>query len=368
MTVSYHLPRFPLDVCVFPDSYFSARERWLTLLSRLPRATDHLSFSCPDVGPEGESLFTDSVWIGPKAAPRVVVLISGTHGIEGYAGSAIQIDHLLMLAEGHIVLPEDTAVLIIHALTPWGYAWRRRCDADGIDLNRNFVDFSAPLPRNDGYMELREALLLADIPSRQQRLADFERRHGRIALEKAVSAGQYKDPKGPFYGGNQPSHGRQVIERLFEIYALAQRDLAVIDLHTGLGAYGYGEVICDHQPGSAGTAAALRCYGDSVTLPFLGTSSSVPKTGLLDYAWHKIMNARSCYITLEFGSFSTDRLFEVLLRDHQLWAEPAAMALRREHGRAMLQHFCPDDQAWREMVLFRARQVIAQAMAGLSAR
>jgi hypothetical protein len=361
--MSYHLPFVSLNTDVFPDGYAEARQRWLALLSGVAFVS-HQTFPYASAGPDGEPLFTDSVWIGPEAADRVIVLLGGTHGIEGYAGSAIQIDHLQMLVIGHIALPERTALLIVHALTPWGYAWRRRCDADGIDLNRNFVDFSQPLPANDGYTELREALFLDDAEQRRELLADFERRHGRIALEKAVSAGQYHDPKGPFYGGNKPSHGRQVIERLIESHALPKRDLTVIDLHTGLGAYGYGEVICDHEPGSAGTAEAVRLYGDSVTLPLLGTSSSVPKTGLLDYAWHNIMNARSCYVTLEFGSYSTDRLFEVLLRDHQLWAEPAPIEQRRQHSLAMLRHFCPRDRAWREMVLFRARQVIAQAFAG----
>lgn len=363
--MSYSLPLAPLSVDVFPERYALARQHWLALLSRLPVPVLQHTFICAGASPEGEPLFTDSAWIGPEDARRVVVLLSGTHGIEGFAGSAIQIDHLRMLCAGQFALPAETALLIVHALTPWGYAWLRRCDEEGIDLNRNFVDFTRPLPINVGYSELRAELFLDDAEQRQRRLAEFERDHGRVELEKAVSGGQYSDPQGPFFGGNRPSHGRQVVERLFEHHALAQRDLAVIDLHTGLGAYGYGEVICDHAPDSAGTRTARHLYGESVALPLLGTSSSVPKLGLLDYAWHAIMNDESCYVTLEFGSFSTDRLFEVLLRDHQLWAEPAAIDLRRQHGLAMLRHFCPSDRAWREMVLFRARQVIAQALAGL---
>jgi hypothetical protein len=105
-------------------------------------------------------------------------------------------------------------------------------------------------------------------------------------------------------------------------------------------------------------------YGDSVTLPFLGTSSSVPKTGLLDYTWHSIMNELSCYVTLEFGTFSTDQLFEILLKDHQLWAQTDNEQARIEHSRIMLHHFYPADQSWQEMVLFRARQVIAQGLQG----
>lgn len=364
--MSYCLPLAAIDTAVFPASYAAARQRWLAQLNKLSCSTQCLPYACPGSGPDGEELVTDTVWIGPEDASRVLVLLGGTHGIEGFAGSAVQIDQLGLIADGLSVMPADTAVLMVHALTPWGYAWQRRCDADGVDLNRNAVDFSRPLPENKDYDLLKDALYLPDAAQRELALAEFERQHGRVALEKAVSAGQYHDPSGPFYGGKAPAHGRRVCEDLIREYALQQRDLAVIDLHTGLGSYGYGEIICDHRPDSAGTRAARSLYGDSVALPLLGTSSSVPKIGLLDYAWHAIMNERSCYVTLEFGTFSTDQLFEILLRDHQLWAKPDNEPARLEHSKIMRRHFYPNDKAWREMVLFRARQVIAQGLHGVS--
>jgi len=361
--MSSYLPFAAIDTELFPANYSSGRERWLAELGgKMPC----FSYPCPGAGPEGEALFTDTVWIGPEDAAKVVVLIGGTHGIEGFAGSAIEIDVLRLIAGGHIVIPANTAVLMVHALTPWGYAWLRRCDADGVDLNRNVVDFSRPLPENIGYEALKPALFLNDAQQRKRAFAEFEQLRGREALEKAISAGQYSDPAGPFYGGLAPAHGRLVVEDLMRKYSLQQRDLAVIDLHTGLGSFGYGEIICDHQPDSQATKVARLWYGDSVTLPLLGTSSSVPKLGLLDYAWHAIMNERSCYITLEFGTYRTDQLFEVLLRDHQLWAQSDNDLARREHSQLMRQHFCPNDQAWKEMVLFRGRQVINQALRGIS--
>lgn len=364
--MSYRLPLAAIDTAVFPGSYAAGRQRWLAQLNKLSCHTRCQPYPCNGVGPEGEELVTDTVWIGPEDASRVLVLLGGTHGIEGFAGSAIQIDLLGLIANGLSVIPADSAVLMAHALTPWGYAWQRRCDADGVDLNRNIVDFSKPLPENKDYALLKDAFYLADAGQRKIALTEFERQHGRVALEKAISAGQYSDPSGPFYGGNAPAHGRLVCEDLMSHYALGERDLAVIDLHTGLGPYGYGEIICDHQPDSAGTRIAQNRYGDSVALPFLGTSTSVPKTGLLDYAWHAIMNERSCYVTLEFGTFSTDQLFEILLRDHQLWAQPDNRQARLDHSKIMRRHFYPDAQAWQEMVLFRARQVIAQALQEVS--
>lgn len=358
-----YLPVAVIDTELFPANYASGRQHWLAELGSDMRC---FSYPCSGTSPEGEALFTDTVWIGPDDAAKVVVLIGGTHGVEGFAGSAIEIDALRLITGGKLVIPANMAVLMIHALTPWGYAWLRRCDADGVDLNRNAVDFSRPLPENIGYEALKPALLSNDAQQRKTVFAAFELSHGREALEKAISAGQYSDPSGPFYGGIAPAHGRLVVEDLMRKYALHQRDLAVIDIHTGLGSFGYGEIICDHQPDSPATKVARHWYGDSVTLPLLGTSSSVPKFGLLDYAWHAIMNERSCYITLEFGTYRTDQLFEVLLRDHQLWAQSDNDLARREHSQLMRQHFCPNDKAWQEMVLFRARQVISQALRGLS--
>lgn len=366
MSSSLSLAAF--DTTVFPSDYASGRKTWLKSLSGQIKPFKHLPYTCAGVlGPNDVELVTDTVWIGSEDASNVLVLIGGTHGIEGFVGCAVQVDHFNLITSRQLIIPSNTAILMIHALTPWGYAWQRRCDQDGVDLNRNSVDFSRPLPVNSGYEELRSALFLAEPEQRKVAIETFEMKHGRIALECAISGGQHTDPAGPFYGGDKPSHGRKVCEDLMQRYSLQQRDLAVIDLHSGLGSFGYGEIICDHHPNSPATAVACQWYGESVTLPALGTSSSVPKTGLLDYAWHAIMNDKSCYITLEFGTFSTDRLFEILLRDHQLWAQPDTLQARIDHRKIMHHHFCPDDQAWKEMVLFRARQVIAQALRGLSA-
>lgn len=356
-----------IDTEVFPPDYASARQRWLRQLATLPYPPDVRTYPCAGAGPDGETLQTDSVWIGEQQAANVVVVIAGTHGVEGFAGSAAQIDLLRLLTEFDLVIPERTALLLVHALTPWGYAWSRRCDQDGVDLNRNAVDFSRPLPETPEYRLLRPAIFMADPQARRAALQAFGETHGRPALEKAVSGGQYLDPTGPFYGGAQPAHGRLVCEDLIRQYGLAERRLAVVDLHTGLGAYGYGEIICDHAPDSAGAALARQWYGDSVTLPWAGTSSSVPKLGLLDYLWHAAMDGSGCYVTLEFGTYSTDQLFDVLLRDHQLWAQTGNEVERIAHGKLMRRHFNPADPAWREMVLFRARQVVVQALRGVSA-
>ena len=362
--MSIRLTYTDIDTGVFPVDYSHGRQQWLDAVARLSQR--QRPYPCAGHGPDNEALFTDTAWIGNDEAENVMVLLAGTHGVEGLTGSAIQSDLLQLLACGNFVIPTNSALLLVHALTPWGYAWLRRCDADGVDLNRNAVDFSRPLPDNPDYDRLRWAMFETDSNQRRQAFADYEREYGRVALEKAISGGQYLDPAGPFYGGQAPAHGRLVCEDIIRHHSLSQRRLALIDLHTGLGSYGYGEIICDHAPDSDGAMVAKQWYGDATTLPLAGTSSSVPKLGLLDYAWHAIMDKNSCYITLEFGTYSTDCLFETLLRDHQLWAKTDNAAERMAHAKLMRRHFCPNDSAWQEMVLFRARQVIAQGLRGVS--
>jgi hypothetical protein len=365
MTLQSNLPEPSL--ATFPKRYADACVLWRQHLSSLRIPAGQRSFSEQHSAPDGTPLATDTAWIGAADAENLLVILGGTHGIEGFAGTAVICDLLACLTHGQ--LPGNLAVLCVHALNPWGYAWHRRCDADGVDLNRNCIDFGQQLPRNPGYEELRPALFEPDSKRRQQAFQAYIDTWGQTAFEIAVSGGQYHDPTGPFYGGNRPAHGRRVVETLIADYRLGEKRLGVIDVHTGLGEWGNGEIICDHQPGSDGADTARRWYGARCTLPALGTSSSVPKTGLLDYAWHAIMPTGSCYITLEYGTYATQELFEVLLADHRFWAEHGAAAARHPERAALVEHmrahFCPDDREWRRQVLLQARRAIRQAMQGL---
>ena len=145
--------------------------------------------------------------------------------------------------------------------------------------------------------------------------------------------------------------------------------VAVVDIHSGLGPYGYGEIISDHPPASSGAAMAKRWFGDSVTEPACGTSTSVPKAGLLDYAWHAAFGDRGCYVTLEFGTYTVDEMFEVLREenyytqhDRRVGIEATTLQAVR---RRLRDYFFPDKDDWKEMILFRSAQVLCQALEGL---
>jgi hypothetical protein len=358
-----------LDGDAFADDYAGARRRFLNAARAAGAAIT--SYAHPLAGPGGEDLATDVAWLGPENASRVLVLQSAMHGVEGFCGAGAQADCLAHPPE----LPADTALLAIHAINPHGFAWLRRVTEDGVDLNRNFVDFSEPLPQNPGYDALADAIVPADpspdsLAAADARLAAYEAAHGRTAFEVALTGGQYRHPHGLFYGGTAPTWSRTITEAIVANHGLAARGrVALIDYHTGLGPFGYGEPICDHPPGSAGARLARAWYGDSVTEPALGTSSSVAKHGLSDYGWQALVGDGLVFVALEFGTYDVASMIRVLRADHQLhaagavdWRDARTQAIKA----AMRRHFYPGTTDWRQAVLFRSRQVIAQALRGLS--
>ncbi|MCG6938458.1 MAG: M14 family metallopeptidase [Gammaproteobacteria bacterium] len=354
----------------FSDNYTDAQQKFKQLGHGQPEHRAYREFVYPQTGPNAETLLTAVSWHGDTDAPCLLVLQSATHGVEGFAGSAIQLDTLQTLTGKS--LPAGVAVLYIHVLNPFGFAWLRRVNEDGVDLNRNFVDFTRPLPTNTGYAQLADKILpasLADWESATQALTEYANEFGQQALELAVSGGQYQFADGLFYGGTHPSQTRLNLEQIMADFDIVKRKrVAVIDIHSGLGPFGYGEVICDHPPGSTGVKLAKQWYGNSVTEPALGSSTSVTKLGLIDYLWQQQLAEKVCFVTLEFGTYTVDEMFEVLRRDHYLhrnsvaWSAPETQQVKQ----AVRRFFYPGTADWQEMVLMRGRQCVRQALQGLS--
>lgn len=355
----------------FATDYAGGRAKFLDACRALGIATEtHVH---PLRGPRGEELATDTAWVGPADARFVVGVISGTHGVEGFCGSGAQVDWLL--AGGPAALPRETAVLLIHAVNPFGWAWLSRTTEDNVDLNRNWIDYAQPLPPGGGYEEIAALLVPEDIDGPARAAADaaiatFRATRTQEQWFRAVSSGQYRDPHGLFFGGTAPTWSRRTEETIIARHQLAAREaVAVIDMHTGLGPYGYGEPISHMPQGSRARDRVMRLWGESVTEPARGTSVSTLRTGLSAFGWRELLGERLAFVTFEFGTFKMDQVLDALRGDCWArrrglnWEDPRQTELRAATRRA----FYPDTDSWRELVLARTRQGIRQALAGIGA-
>jgi hypothetical protein len=353
----------------FSADYTTARARFRAAAERaggVLRAYDN-----PHRGPGGEALVTDCAWFGPKDAGKVLVILSGTHGVEGFCGSGLQLD---WLEEGNAAaLPAGHAALLVHAVNPHGFAWIRRVTEENVDLNRNFIDFSQKLPENPDYDALADALVPPALSGpgwdkAEAKIAAFRAARGDAAFHAARSAGQYKFADGLFFGGTGPTWARRTEEAIIADYDLAKRrHVAAIDLHTGLGPFGYGELIVMQPLDSAAGKRFIGWY-DCVSPMGDPNSPATTRAGVCPPYWEERLGDRVTFVTLEFGTRPRWTVFGALRADHWLhahtnvdWSDAETQRIKADLKDA----FFPDSAAWREMVLFRGRQVLRQARDGL---
>ncbi len=354
----------------FSADYAEARSRFLAAAKA---AGAQMSvYRNPARGPAGEDLTTDVAWLGPADAERVLVTISATHGAEGFCGSGAQVG---WFESGlHREAPAGTALLQIHAINPYGFAWLRRVTEDNVDLNRNFIDHGATYPVNDGYEELHAAICPPEwtdavIAQTRAVFEAYAEKHGPRGLQSAISGGQYSHADGIFFGGNAEAWSRQTLLAIFAKLLSRARHVAVVDYHTGLGPRGYGERICVHAPDSDSLARAGQWYDDDITSPFLGSSSSVELFGVNLTAMEEALpHARMTGIALEYGTLPTEQVKLALRADNWLHVHgkvdsPKGRAIKGQIREAFYQ----DADDWKQMIWDRAVETQRLALAGLAA-
>ena len=352
----------------FSADYAEARARFCEAAAEAGGALERIAN--PNRGPDGGDLSTDVAWLGPRDAERVLVMVSATHGVEGFCGSGAQID---WLRRGEAqALPKGTAALLIHAINPYGFAWLRRVTEENIDLNRNWLDFSQPPPENPGYDQLAAATVPETWTAESQAatslvLRAYGEAHGPAALQQALSGGQYRHPRGVYYGGDAPCWARRTQEQIYRAYLGQAGKVAILDYHTGLGPWGYAEPIMSDPRGSAAFARGQSWFGAAVTTPLDGTSTSAVTSGdNLEAAPDLAPQAEVTGLALEFGTVSMARVFHALRADAWLHAHgdpasPEGQAIKAEIRAA----FYGDADDWKGMVCGQSLTATRQAVTGL---
>ncbi|MBK6869260.1 MAG: M14 family metallopeptidase [Burkholderiales bacterium] len=353
----------------FSASYAQARVKFLEAAATV--GAQIASHKHPLPGREGEQLALDTALDGDAHSERLLIVSSACHGVEGFCGSGVQVFALHDAEWRDKAREASVAVLYIHALNPYGFSHLRRVTQENVDLNRNFHDFGQPLPVNEGYRRAHPLLLPEQWPpdaANQAAVQDFIEHEGLPAWQAAVSGGQYEFADGLFYGGRAPTWSNQTLRRVLAEHAAHARQIAWIDLHTGLGPNGVGERIWAGRDDAVAIARARRWWGDQVTSFYDGSSTSAPLTGLMWTAIHDAApQAEYTGIALEYGTEPIPEIIDALRGDHWLALHPEAPAELAAQIKARLKRaFYTDTDAWKGQIVSQARQALFQAVDGLS--
>ncbi|MEP7329506.1 MAG: M14 family metallopeptidase [Betaproteobacteria bacterium] len=353
----------------FCATYVEARERFdIAAKSRGMTLQSHVHPTAR--GAQGEELAIDVACMGTAGADAVLVLISGTHGAEGFCGSGAQVGLLHDDRFVHAAMASGARIVMVHALNPYGFSHLRRTNEDNIDLNRNFRNFSTPPPVNAAYAGIHDFIVPSSWPPGPEddaRLQAYVARHGMPALQAAVTGGQCDHPDGLFYGGVRPAWSNGILRQVLREEGGRCQTLGWIDFHTGLGPRGHGELIfAGGNEDDADLARTRQWWGPSVTSFVDGTSTSAPLTGVnFQAVADECPQAAYAGIALEYGTLPMLDVLNALRADQ--WLEntrdvPAGVhaAIKRQVRDAFYQ----DADDWKVMVY---DQALASTMAAFAA-
>jgi predicted deacylase len=227
---------------LFPQTYESSRERFRGYLPSIQKMWGKAALHQHALSYDN-SLTID--WIYSPAtekSEKILVFTTGEHGVECYVGAAMM--HKFVEDYMPKLDPRTTAILLVHAINPWGMKNHRRGNRDNIDLNRTFMldlhfdpTFNPAYDKIDAFLNPKSTLTntllnnLAYLFGLGLHVAKMGMRDFRYAL----LLGQYRNPKGLYYGGAEmPEETRT----LMDLYNMALRDydqVLHLDMHTGYG-------------------------------------------------------------------------------------------------------------------------------------
>lgn len=355
-------------VAYFQPDYYAFRDQFRELATQ--RGFTLEAHMLDAKGPGGRDLTIDTAYLGPaithtSGPARVLAVSCGTHGTEGPSGSAVQAQFLNDMLDD-LSLPEDGAVLLVHAHNPYGFAWVRRQNEDNVDINRNFLAPDDPRPTSPNYRDVHDILnptVLSDETTAlfiEQAWALVEK-HGMPWVQQAFTEGQYEFPFGVYYGGKDRVQSNRLLSRIYGDVLRHAKEAVLIDMHTGAGDYATYEALSRHEVGAPGYIWLCEALGEENVKYPAGEASVMTPTqgnvtaGIARENPHTDIRAFSC----EIGTFEGARMILAERAEGWLWAHGDRNS---EQGRAIVAEVgeCsnPADPEWREKVLDIGDEVI----------
>jgi len=253
ISFNYYSPEDPaVDIdqkklAYFNDTWQECRADFRSEAEEMKARFDSVAlFAVPVKRKTDDNLTIDFCYVPAKdTTEKLVVIISGTHGIEGYVGSAVQ--QMLMNEFFQPEMYSNTGVLLVHGLNAWGFKHQRRFTENNVDLNRNFsTDASLFKTENDGFVALYDMLTpkgevnMGSLQNRFFMLKAIKKiaQKGMPALLQAFAQGQYEFPEGIYFGGQDFEQQKQIVTKVLTEIATPYHTILNLDLHTGFGERG----------------------------------------------------------------------------------------------------------------------------------
>lgn len=371
------------DLDLFPQNYADARQRFLKLSEKAPGPNIRDRWTVPAT--KGEDFSVDTIYIPPVGEPqKLFVMISGVHGLEAYAGHAIQ---AMMMSQ---ILPRvdrrHTGFFFIHSLNPYGFQYHRRGTESGVNLNRNCSTNPALYQTKNP-----ESLGLSDrfIPHRPVDsekcflLQRMRKENGKIFFDdvsldefiKRSGLGQFESAAGLEFGGFKPEPQIEKMTQALGSIMPDYDDIVLFDLHTGLGERARLHLLTGDVDGCVAPQLFKELFHvaeDRKVYDFTPAESEgfYQTLGATNNIFPELAQPgqRICAMTMEFGTIGHDleaqmeSLNQWLLEHQGSLYGYSTPALGEKVRANYLEKFFPRDPAWRRQILATSREFLSRVL------
>jgi hypothetical protein len=346
----------------FSPTYQLARARFRSALIAAGWLLESHSIDFPAA--DGSDLTIDVGIGGDRNAQRAVVISSGLHGVEGYLGAAIQ----LAWMQAQQVDLSGVSIVLIHALNPYGFAYNRRWNEDGVDLNRNFLRSTEAFTGSPPDYPALDPFF--NPPSPPPKLDPFllqalglSLRYGSQRIKETLAIGQYDYPQGLFFGGSRPTQTQTILAEHLPRWLGNASAVTHIDFHTGLGQRATYKLFPKDIIDADFQAQLSKQFGaGSIEFPDDRQFSYPIKGGLGQWCQDLMVDCRYDFLTAEFGTYSGLAVLQALRaeqRAHLYGAEGVDYGLVQKR---LVEVFAPARIDWRESCVAQGLNICQQTL------
>jgi len=168
------------------------------------------------------------------------------------------------------------------------------------------------------------------------------------------------------FGGRHPSWSNEIWHRILAAHAREVELLAVLDVHSGLGAAGACELISGARDGTVEFAAARAWFGSSIVFP--GRTSTAPAAyGYMgDSLARALPHAVASLVVAEFGTVAIEQILAVLRADNWIHAhETPESVLWRRAKADMFDAFVRPNSDWKAAIVDQGLALVERLIVAL---
>jgi hypothetical protein len=347
----------------YSADYSTARERFVAAAQRSGFALRSLPIDAPS--PDAQPLTIDVAVAGADQPRSAIVVSSGMHGVEGFFGSAVQLA-LLEQLPANWRPSEGSALILIHALNPFGFAWRRRFNEENVDLNRNFLlpheEYTGSPPLCAAFRRVMLGGGVRRFDFSTARMAYLAMRHGLRSFWETLPVGQYDFPDWLFFGGQRRSQSAEVLQGLMPALLDGTCETVHLDFHTGLGRWNQFELLLSESSQTEHASWWQTHFGaERVRCPARTGSSYQVRGGLGQWLSTQLPNCQYRFATAEFGTYSPLRVIRALVQELACHAQHGAQSADHWARRQLADVFVPRSRRWRTNALEHGLALIRRA-------